>query len=117
MTNRVWRMPFLVKRWVDGDTAHGVLDFGWRFTWQPPKGIRLLCADGSTYDAPERRGASLARSNLARTWVDTLCPAGTWVMATSHYMDPDDFGRPLCSLELSNGDDLATEMMMAGHVK
>jgi endonuclease YncB( thermonuclease family) len=114
---KVWRLPFLVKAWVDGDTAHGVIDFGWRFTWEPPKGIRLLLPDGGKYDAPERKSPTLTRGNRAKVFAQVLAPAGTWVMITSHYVDPDDFGRPLCSIELEGGQDMAAAMIAAGHVK
>jgi len=114
---KVWRLPFLIEHWVDGDTAHGTIDMGWRWRWTPPKGIRLLCADGSSYDAPELRGATLALAQQAKVWVNVLAPAGSWVMITSHRVDPDDFGRPLCSIEMSDGQDLAAAMIGAGYVK
>jgi endonuclease YncB( thermonuclease family) len=114
---KVWRLPWLITSWVDGDTCHGTMDKGWGDMWTPPKGLRLLLADGSKYDAPERKGASLKRGNAARDWVQVLVPAGSWVMVTSHYVDPDDFGRPLCSIELEDGQDLAAAMIKRGHVK
>jgi hypothetical protein len=85
--------------------------------WTPPKGVRLLLADGTKYDAPERKGATLTRANRAKLYAQVLAPAGTWVMITSHYVDPDDFGRPLCSIELEDGQDMAATMIKGGHVK
>jgi endonuclease YncB( thermonuclease family) len=114
---RTWRLPFLITRWVDGDTCHGTVDMGWGHLWTPPKGLRLLHADGSKYDAPERKGATLAFANQARTWAAVLAPAGGTYMVTSHYVDPDDFGRILCSIETAAGQDLAAEMVKAGYVK
>ncbi len=117
MTVRVWRLPFLIERWVDGDTVMGEIDFGWGFMWMPPKGLRLLLADGSTYDAPERRKPTTEQGMAAADAARALAPSGTWVMITSHYVDPDDFGRPLCSIELDDGADLAGALVMLGHVK
>lgn len=93
------------------------MDKGWGNLWTPRRGLRLLVADGSKYDAPERKGESLPRGNQALARAAQLAPAGAWYMALSHYLDPDDFGRPLCSIELEDGRDLATILIAEGHVK
>lgn len=113
----VYSYPLLVARWVDGDTVMGVLDLGYRRTWQPGKGIRLVQGDGTTYDAPERRKATMAQAVAARERAHELALPGMWLMCTSHSPDPDDFGRPLCSLLLPDGRDLAGVLIMEGHVK
>lgn len=114
---KVYRYPWLIKSWIDGDTCHGTMDKGHGLLWTPPKGLRLLHADGSSYDAPELRGPTIALAQQARVWVNGLAPAGTWVTVTSHSKDLDDFGRALCSIELEDGQDLATAMVGAGYVK
>lgn len=115
---KTYSYPFMIRTWVDGDTAHGDMDKGHGYMWKLPKGLRLVHADGRSYDAPEKRGATLALGQRAKVWVNVLAPAGTWLMATSHNKgDLDDFGRPLCSLQLESGMDLADAMVAAGYVK
>lgn len=115
---RTWCVPFMPRLWVDGDTVHGTLDIGWGHLWVPKKGLRLLRGGpDDKYDAPERRGITLARAHAARQRAQELCPPGRWHQVTSHYVDPDDFARPLCSIELLDGRDLATVLIEEGHVK
>lgn len=117
MTGRTWSVPFMPRTWVDGDTVHGTLDIGWGHLWVPKKGLRLLYADGSSWDAIERKGATLALSRLARARASELAAPGRWVQVVSHYVDPDDFARPLCSIELEDGRDLAAVLRDEGYSK
>lgn len=114
---RQWGMPWLVRSWVDGDTCHGTMDKGWGNLWTPKKGLRLLRGGGLAFDAPELRQLQLVRGRAAQARAQELAPAGVWYQADSHYVDPDDFARPLCSLQLADGRDLATVLIQEGHVK
>lgn len=94
------------------------MDKGWGHLWAPRGGLRLLQGDGSAYDAPEmRKPDQRARAILALERVRELAPEGQWYMVTSHKLDPDDFGRPLCSIELADGRDLAGVLISEGHTK
>lgn len=112
---RIWTKPWKVTGWIDGDTCHGIMDDGWGRFWIPKPGLRLLLGDGGKYDAPERKEKT--RHLMALNAITTLAPVGRWFMVTSHHLDPDDFGRPLCSIQLPDGRDLATTMVSLGHVK
>lgn len=115
---KVWRLPWLITAWIDGDTCHGTMDEGWGRSWTPRRGLRLLQADGSKYDAPEMtKPEQRERAQMARLRALALAPIGQWFMVTSHYLDPDDFGRPLCSVELADGRDLAGVLIREGHTK
>lgn len=109
-----WIRPFLPERWVDGDTAIGMFDRGDGDFYRPLKGIRLLYATGDRWDAPEMKAEPL-RATQARDCAAMLCPVGVWVVSTSHTLDV--YGRPLCSLQLAPGKDLALEMFIRGFSK
>lgn len=117
LMGRTWSVPFMPSTWVDGDTVHGTLDTGWGHVWTPKKGVRLLFADGTSFDAIERKGATLALSRIARARATELCPPGRWHQVVSHYVDPDDFARPLCSITLLDGRDLARVLTDEGYAK
>lgn len=112
---KVWRLPWLITSWIDGDTCHGMMDKGWGNMWTPKRGLRLVLADGGKFDAPERKTRAAHVAALAS--VNELAPIGDWYMVTSHSGEPDAFSRPLCSIELPGGRDLATVMVNLGHVK
>lgn len=113
-----WVRPFMPERWIDGDTCEGVLDRGDRDYYRPKGGIRLLYGDGSKFDAPEKNKADQHdRAMLAWAQVKILVPEGTPVVTTCHRLDPDSFGRPLCSIKLADGRDLAVVMASLGHTK
>lgn len=115
---KVWRFPWQIFTWIDGDTCHGIMDKGWGNTWTPRGGLRLLTADGGPYDAPEiTKPDQRVRGLMARSRALELAPLGLWYMVTSHKLDPDDFGRPLCSIELADGRDLASVLIAEGHTK
>ena len=118
MTTKVWRLPWQITSWIDGDTCHGTMDSGWGHMWTPKKGLRLGTFTGARFDAPEmRKTEQKARALLARSAAERLAPPGEWFMVTSHRVDPDDFARPLCSIELPDGRDLATVLTEEGHTK
>jgi hypothetical protein len=110
------RVAFFIERWIDGDTAHGTVDRGWGDRYTPPKGLRLLKGDGSTFDAPELH-LEPVRAEAARMRAQALAPAGNWYYIVSQRVDPDSFGRILCSIELLDSTDLATTLATEGHSK
>lgn len=114
---KTWRLPWFILRWYDADTCFGMLDEGWGRTWTPDKGVRLVKAGGQKYDAPElNKPAQRDLALAARDRVIELAPSD-WYMATSESKDPDDFGRPLFSIQLHDGRDLASVLEREGYVK
>lgn len=111
-----WGRPFLPERYGDGDTIYGLLDRGEGSLYRPKPGIRLVLGDGGKYDAPEVRKEP-ERARAATEALMALLPLGVPVPSLSHRLDPDSFGRPLCSIMLADGRDLATVLVEMGHVK
>ncbi len=102
---------------VDGDTIHADLDVGWGICLRSRKQhgigtVRILYADGSAYDAPER---STEAGKAAATYARSLVRPGTQVRITSYHLD--DFGRTLGAATLPDGRDWASVMSSEGHVK
>lgn len=98
-----WRVPAAVDRLVDGDTVRLALDLGWHI--QLTDNVRIAHINAPELSTP----AGLA----ARDYAATLLPAGAQVMFTSH--SRDKYGRCLGDLQLPDGRDFATEMLIAGH--
>lgn len=113
---KVWTLPWYVARWYDADTCFGMLDEGWGRMWTPDKGLRLVKTDGK-YDAPELNKPAQRDAALAARRRAIELASCDWYMATSRAKDPDDFGRPLFSIELHDGRDLATVLEGEGYVK
>lgn len=109
-----WVRPFTIERWVDGDTVIGLIDRGDGDYYRPAKGIRLLRRDGTKFDAPEMH-QDPERAIAARQAAAALAGQGEVVISTSHMLDV--YGRPLCSLALLDGRDIATELIAQGHLK
>lgn len=110
------RVAFCISAWIDGDTCHGTVDRGWGDRYTPPRGLRLLKGDGTSFDAPETR-LEPARAEAAKARAKELAPEGAWYYIVSQRVDPDSFGRILCSIELVDGTDLATTLAAEGHSK
>lgn len=109
-----WVRPLILERWVDGDTAKALIDRGDGDFYRPKKGIRLVRADGKRYDAPELKEEPV----LAAQAMDAalrLCPLGVPFVSTSHELDV--YGRPVCSITMADGRDLATMLTELGLVK
>ncbi len=107
---------------IDGDTFHANLDIGWGIMLRPRRArpgavrgigsVRVVAADGSAYDAPER-GTVAGRD--ARTFAQLLTSPGDRLRILSY--DLDDFGRTLAAVTLPDGRDWAQTMTTAGFVK
>lgn len=111
-----WVRPIQIERWVDGDTFIGLIDRGDGDFYRPKKGIRLMYHTGFRWDAPEVK-TDPQRAAEARDAAAKLCPVGQWFVSTSHELDV--YGRPLCSIRLSEGGDgdLAATLAWMGHAK
>jgi endonuclease YncB( thermonuclease family) len=114
-----WRPRAEVVEVVDGDTFHSNLDIGWGIVLKPrlmpnpgPGTVRVLHADGSPYDAPER---ATPLGKIAGDYVRHLVPVGSVLYVVSFHVDA--FGRTLGAVTLPDGRDWAAVMTQAGHVK
>ncbi len=99
---RSWTVPAVVEEWIDGDTAHPILDLGWNIYLKAR--CRIL-----GINAPER-GTEAGRD--ARDYALAICPEGSLV--TFHSRSLDKYGRPLGSITDGTGSDFATHMISAG---
>ena len=98
-----WTVPATVARVVDADTLALILDLGWHITLTTSARIGGI-------DAPE---LSTVAGKTARDYVRALLPAGAAVTFVSHSLDK--YGRPLGSVRLPDGRDLAEVLRLAGH--
>jgi endonuclease YncB( thermonuclease family) len=114
-----WRPRAEVVEVVDGDTFHSNLDIGWGLVLKPrrrpnpgPGTVRVLHADGSPYDAPER---GTPHGRRAQVFARALVPVGSVLFVVSFMLD--DFGRTLGAVTLPDGRDWADVMTENGFVK
>ena len=97
-----WTVPATVARVVDADTLALVLDLGWHIALTTNARVAGI-------DAPE---LSTAEGKAARDYVRELLPAGAPVTFVSRQLDK--YGRPLGSVALADGRDLATLLLQTG---
>jgi len=107
---RLWAYPVTFTRWVDGDSAHVVVDVGMRMRWV---GLARITGEGRGINCPELRNPG---GYEAWKFAEQLVPPGTIRPCRSVAMD--SFGRPLIAVDLgteSGFDGFANEMLQAGH--
>jgi hypothetical protein len=109
-----------VVAYVDADTIHTNLNIGWGLILQPRIGkepnfgtLRIVHADGSRYDAPER---GTEHGKLASAAIKSLVPIGSKLDVVSHGLATDG-RRTLASVTLPDGTDWAFLMTSWGFVK
>jgi endonuclease YncB( thermonuclease family) len=102
---RVWIIPGTIRRWIDGDTFEGDLDWGRRNHYIGPCRIAHI-------DTPERK--DLDAWAAARDYALQLCPIGrTFIMRSAAL---DKYGRPLVEIDIGGGLlSFADAMIAAGH--
>lgn len=120
MTIRV--VTGVLERVVDGDTAHFHLSVGWGITLAPrigkdpgPGTIRIVFADGSKWDAPERTEDKEGWEAAKRELEQLIFP-GLKYTIVSHGYDTMQ-RRTLGSIRLEDGRDVAAVMQSLGHTK
>jgi len=88
-----------VQRWVDGDSVVLRLDLG--FSISVTESCRLLGIDTSETRGRDKELKWLG--NLAKQYVNDVCPVGSDVIVRTHKAKRGKFGRVLCEIFQGEG--------------
>lgn len=102
----------VIERVVDGDTAYALISLGMEV--YAYHSIRIFGIDSPelyTSDPVERE-----KGRAARAYLESICPPGAKCLLRTD-KDKTTFGRYVASLLLSDGRDVASEMVRAGHAE
>lgn len=106
--------PFraVIERVVDGDTVYALISLGMEV--YAYHSIRVFGIDSPELFASDP--VERAKGRAARAYLESICPPGTKCLIRTN-KDKTTFGRYVASLLLSDGRDVASEMVGAGYAE
>jgi micrococcal nuclease len=105
-----WAYRAVVASITDGDTLRVVADLGFNsYVYHSIRIARLDAPELFTSDPLGREKGRTARAHL-----ESICPPGTKCLIRTD-KDKQSFGRYIASITLSDGRDVAEQMVLAGH--